>query len=311
VNKLPFFLPEKRYNDHNSQMKEKFGGRVQKVLINAGFTCPNRDGTKGRGGCTYCNNKSFSPSYCHPKKSVTEQINDGIHFFRKYKSQSYFAYFQTYSNTYASLDKLKKLYAEALAQPKVIGLVIGTRPDCVDTAILDYLEELAQEYFIQIEYGIESTNDKTLELINRCHSHQETIDTIENSANRGLHIGAHLILGLPGESRDDILNHAKQLSKLPIDVLKVHQLQIVKDTIMEKQFAENPDFFSFRTAEEYIQLVCDFIERLNPSIALERFVSEAPSDLLIAPKWGLKNYAVVHKIEKELKQRDSWQGKKH
>ncbi len=301
----------KRYNDYTSYSKKIFSQRVQKISLNAGFTCPNHDGTKGTGGCTYCNNNTFSPFYCKPSKSITQQLNEGINFFaKKYKTQKYLAYFQAYTNTYAPIEKLKKLYSEALSHPKVIGLVIATRPDCINEEILDYLQQLSQNNYIVIEYGIESTNNKTLELVNRCHTFEDTVLALKMTAERKIHIGAHLILGLPTENHDMIIGHAKKISKLPIETLKLHQLQIIKNTAIAKQFEQNPEFFFKFTPDDYINLVVDFLENLNPNIIIERFISESPLNMLISPRWdGLKNFEIINKIEKQLEKRNTWQGR--
>lgn len=302
---------EKRYNNYKDTLRTLFDNRVQKISINAGFTCPNRDGSKGRGGCTYCNNQTFVPGYCHPVKSVTQQIEEGIQFFlkkEKYAGQSYLAYFQSYTNTYDSLEKLQSIYGEALKHPKVSGIVVGTRPDCVNDRILDYFAELAKTTYVMIEYGIESTNDRTLEFINRGHDYQCAVDAIRATAARGIHTGAHLILGLPGEDRETILGHADKMNELPLNALKLHQLQLVKGTIMAKQAQEHPEWFHFFTAEEYIDLTIEFLERLSPDIAIERFVSQSPRSLLISPDWGLKNYEFVIKIEKTLTEKKTYQG---
>ena len=299
---------EKRYNDFSSFMRRKFNKRVQKVSIDAGFTCPNKDGSKGLGGCTYCNNNTFNPDYCKPIKPIDVQIDEGIAFFsRKYKTQSYLAYFQAYTNTYAPIEELRKKYEAALAHEAIIGLVIATRPDSIKNEVLDFLEELVNRgYFIKLEFGLESTKDETLRLINRCQTHAEAIDAYNRAAGRGLHLGGHLILGLPGETDEDMLEHANKLSSLPINTLKIHHLQIVKHTMMAIQFKNNPGFFNFRSLEDYIDLVVDFLEILNPSIILERFFSESPARMLIYPKYGLKNFEVKHLIEKRLIERDTY-----
>lgn len=300
----------RRYNDFPAYFKNKFSGRVQKVSVDAGFTCPNRDGSKGKGGCTYCNNKTFKPSYCNLETSITEQIQRGIAFFaRKYKSMRFLAYFQAYTNTYAPFEELKRLYEEALLHPKIIGLVISTRPDAVDERLLDYLVEISKKAYVMIEFGLESHLNKTLQRINRGHTFEESVWALEETAKRGLNNGAHLILGLPGETRTDWLNQANVVSKLPVKNLKLHQLQIHKGTRLEKQFRENPELFSVFSASEYIDLVVDYLELLNPEIIIERFISQAPPELLIAPKWGLKNFEFVAKVEKRLKERDTWQGR--
>lgn len=303
---------EKRYNNYKDTLKQLFSNRVQKISINAGFTCPNRDGSKGHGGCTYCNNQTFVPGYSLPVKSVTQQIEEGIEFFlkkEKYHDQSYLAYFQAYTNTYDSLEKLRSIYEEALLHPRISGIVVGTRPDCVNDLLLDYFETLSKKTYVMIEYGVESTDDKTLTFINRGHDYQCAADAIKATARRGIYTAAHLILGLPGESRETILSHADKMNELPLTALKLHQLQIVKGTMMAKQFKTHPEWFKLYSADEYIELVVDFIERLSPKIAIERFVSQSPKDLLISPDWGLKNFEFVVKIEKKLIELNSWQGK--
>lgn len=303
---------ERRYNNYNDILRNSFQNRVQKVSINAGFTCPNRDGSKGKGGCTYCNNQTFVPGYAKPIKSVTQQIDEGIGFFNhkaKYEKQEYLAYFQSYTNTYDSLEKLESVYGEALRHPRVSGIVVGTRPDCVDDHILDYFANLAKSKYVMIEYGIESTCDKTLEFINRGHDYASTVKAIEATAARGLNTGAHMILGLPGEDRETILGHVDKINALPLNALKLHQLQIVKGTVMARQANEHPEWFSFFTAEEYIDLCIEFIERLNPDIAIERFVSQSPRSLLLSPDWGLKNFEFVVQLEKRLEERNTWQGR--
>jgi len=303
---------QRRYTDYSSYIKNKFGSRVQKVSINAGFTCPNIDGSKGKGGCTYCNNNTFNPEYCKPIKPISQQIDEGIAFFSQmYKSQKYLAYFQAFTNTYAPLKELKQKYEQALKHKDVIGLVIATRPDCITNEILDYLEQLVRDgNFIKLEFGLESTNNKTLDLINRCQSHEDAIKAFDMSKNRGILLGAHIILGLPKESKNDMLNNALEINKLPVDTLKIHHLQIVKHTMMAFQYKTDSSQFNFFTLDEYLDLVINFLEILNPKIIVERFFSESPEHLLIAPKYGLKNFELVHKIEKHLLENDSWQGKK-
>ena len=300
-----------RYKSFTSFIRNKFGGRVQKVCINAGFTCPNKDGTKGTGGCTYCNNNTFNPDYCKPIKPIKVQINEGIEFFaKKYKAQKYLAYFQAYTNTYAPLVDLQKMYEEALEHKQVIGLVIATRPDCIKDDVLDYLESLVNRgFFIKLEFGLESTNDETLRVINRCQTHDDAIDAFNRACGRGIHLGAHLILGLPGENRQDMLDHARKVSQLPIDTLKIHHLQIVKHTMMAFQFRNKPEMFTFMELDDYIDLVVDFIELLNPNIILERFFSESPASMLIYPKYGLKNFEVKYLVEKRLEERNAKQGR--
>ncbi|MGL4326677.1 MAG: TIGR01212 family radical SAM protein [Tannerellaceae bacterium] len=301
---------EKRYNDFGDFLKNHFPFKVQKISINAGFTCPNRDGSKGLGGCTFCNNQTFSPDYCHTEKSVTQQLNEGIAFFsRKYPEMKYLAYFQAYTNTYGDFEALKKKYEEALAHPDVVGLIIGTRPDCMPDILLDYLQELSQRTFVMVEYGVESTLDSTLERINRGHSYAESVETIKRTAARGILTGAHLILGLPGETTEEILDHARRISKLPLTTVKLHQLQLIRFTLMAKEFDEDPKDFRLFTVDEYIDLAIDFIELLNPDFTVERFVSQSPKSLLIAPDWGLKNFEFTAKLNKRIVERDTWQGK--
>ena len=243
----------KPYREFGDFLREVFPYKVQKISINAGFTCPNRDGTKGFGGCTYCNNQTFSPEYCHTEKSVTEQLEAGVRFFsRKYPEMKYLAYFQAYTNTYDELDSLISKYEEALACPDVVGLIVGTRPDCMPDTLLDYFSALSQKKFVIIEYGLESTLDRTLTRINRGHTHAESEEAIRRTAARNIYTGAHLILGLPGESREEILHHADILSALPLTTLKLHQLQLIRGTRMAREQAEHPEQFHLYTADEYM-----------------------------------------------------------
>lgn len=301
---------DKRYNDFSGYFRRKFEGRVQKISIDAGFTCPNRDGSSGTGGCTYCNNQTFSPAYCNLEKSVSAQLNEGIEFFaRKYNSMKYLAYFQAYSNTYAPVKNLELLYEEALGHPEVIGLVIATRPDCLSPEILDYLQRLAEKYYIMVELGIESHKNTSLERINRGHTFEESVLALQETARRNIHNCAHLILGLPGETEMDWLEQARVISKLPVENLKLHQLQIHKNTRMYREYLLDPEQFPMFTVEAYLDLVVQYLELLNPQIVVERFVSEAPDELLVAPRWGLKNFEFTAKLEKLLEARDTWQGR--
>ena len=273
------------------------GQKVQKITITAGFTCPTRDGSMGKGGCTYCNNKSFSPNYAAKLRPITEQIDKGISFFRKkYPEMKYLAYFQSYTNTYGEVADCIAKYEEALAHPDVVGLIIGTRPDCMPEPLLEYLSELAKRTFLLIEYGVESTWDKTLERIQRGHTWQESVDTIQRTHEAGILVGAHIILGLPGESREEMIAHAERLSRLPITTLKIHQLQIIRGTIMAGEYLRSPSDFHLFTEEEYIELCVDFVHHLRSDIVLERFVSQSPQELLLAPRWGWKNYEFTAKI---------------
>jgi len=303
-------MEKKFYKEFGDLLSKHFPYKVQKISINAGFTCPNRDGLKAVGGCTYCNNQSFSPGYGGKQRSVSDQLHDGIGFFsHKYPKMKYLAYFQSYTNTYDSIDKLTKLYEEALAYPEVVGLIIGTRPDCMPDDLLDYFEELSKRTFLIIEYGLESTLDSTLEFINRGHTHKESVESIEKTAARGIYTGAHLILGLPHESRDQILSHADIISKLPLTTVKLHQLQLIKGTVMAKQYRENPEWFNLFQVDDYIDLCIEFSERLNPDFIIERFISQSPKQLLIAPDWGLKNFEFTAKVLKRFDERNTYQGR--
>ncbi len=300
-----------RYNSYSAYIKNHFSERVQKLSVNAGFTCPNRDGSKGLAGCIYCDNNTFNPDYCSPEKSISQQLKQGISFFsKKYKTMKYLAYFQAYTNTYAPLDVLKDLYEEALSLPEIIGLVIATRPDCVNDKILDYIQKLSKKYYISVEYGIESTLDSTLKFINRKHSYTDSCLAVEETAARGINTGAHMIIGFPGEDKDIILSHSKNLSRMPLKTLKLHQLQIIRGTKLAKIYEQSPNLFRNYSSEEYIDLVIDFLEFLNPEIIMERFISESPPEMLISPRWGLKNFEFVAKLEKRLLERNTWQGSK-
>ena len=300
------------YNDFPLFLKRYFPYKVQKISLNAGFTCPNRDGSKGHGGCTYCNNQTFNPEYCHTGKSVSLQLEEGKRFFaHKYPEMKYLAYFQAYTNTYGELESLKRKYEEALAVDDVVGLVIGTRPDCMPDELLRYLEEINRHTFLIVEYGIESTHEETLRRINRGHTFRTTADAVERTAACGILTGGHIILGLPGETRADIVAQAATLSRLPLATLKMHQLQLIRGTRMAHEYEQRPRDFHLFDVEEYIDLVIDYIEHLRPDMVLERFVSQSPKELLIAPDWGLKNYEFNHRLQKRMKERGAYQGKKY
>ena len=299
-----------RYYDFSAYLSEHFSFKVQKISLNAGFTCPNRDGTVGYGGCTYCNNQTFNPAYCHTDKSVTEQLEEGKHFFaRKYSDMRFLAYFQAYTNTYGELQELKRKYEEALTVPDVVGIVIGTRPDCMPEELLDYLEELNRRTFLIVEYGIESTDNETLHRINRGHTFEQAVQAVCRTAERGIRVGAHIILGLPRETKEMLMKQAGILSKLPLTTLKLHQLQLIKGTRMAMEYEKGPSDFHLFTADEYIDLVIDYVEHLRPNLVLERFVSQSPKELLIAPDWGLKNHEFTDKVKKRMRERGSYQGK--
>jgi len=303
---------ERRFNSYSNYFRQLYGSRIQKLSIDAGFTCPNRDGEKGTGGCTYCNNDAFNPSYCEPEKSVTQQIEEGISFhkIRYRRSDKYLAYFQAYSNTYAPLETLKKLYKEALSYRGVIGLVIGTRPDCIDDEKLQYFKVLSGQSYLALEYGIESCYNKTLERINRGHTFEDAERTVRETVALGINTGAHFILGLPGESREEMLAEAGIISRLPLSTVKFHQLQIITGTMMEREYREKPEDFQLFTWDEYLGFFIEFLERLNPSIVVERFTGEAPPRFLAGPGWGKKRTdQIVNLIEKRMEELDTWQGR--
>ncbi|MFO7978530.1 MAG: TIGR01212 family radical SAM protein [Bacteroidales bacterium] len=302
----------RRYNAWTDYCRLRYGGRIQKVVVNAGFSCPNRDGTVGVGGCSFCNNEGFSPSYCHQGDSIIGQIENGLTFLdqRYKKPEHYVAYFQSYSNTHAPLEVLEQRYRQALEHPRIEGLVVGTRPDCVNEQKLDYLARLAHHHMISVEYGLESCYNDTLKRINRGHTFEQSVKAIEMSAARGLHTGIHIIFGLPGESRLQMLQQANILSELPISSIKFHQLQIVKGTAIESEYASNPDRFNLFGMEEYIQFIVSFVEQLRPDITIERFSGEVPPRLNAGPSWGkVRSDQVMVRIERELARQDTWQGR--
>lgn len=293
--------PSKPYRDFADFLGEHFAGKVQKISINAGFTCPNRDGSKGCGGCTYCNNQTFNPEYCSTSTSITEQLEKGKAFFaRKYPTMRYLAYFQAYTNTYASVERLRAMYEEALSVPDVVGLIIGTRPDCVPDVLLDYLAQLSRRTFVMVEYGAETANDRTLQLINRGHSWADTADAVARTHARGIFCGLHLILGLPNETIHDFRATIDAVAALPIDTLKLHQLQLIRGTRLARQVADGEVTVAQWSAEEYADVCIDLLHRLPPHIAVERFVSQSPASLLISPRWGLKNHEFTHLLHRRL-----------
>jgi len=302
----------RRFNSYSGYFKKLFGSRVQKLAIDAGFTCPNRDGTKGRGGCTFCNNNAFNPSYCQPGKSLTEQLREGIEFHRKrYRgTHKYLAYFQAYSNTYDHLDRLKTIYEEALEYPDVVGLAIGTRPDCIWDELLDYLSQLSEQHYLIVEYGIESCQNSTLDKVNRGHTFEDSIKAIEMTAKRGIRQGAHFIVGLPGETESEIITGLKFVSGLPLNNIKFHHLQIVRDTLMAKEYEKSPDDFKLYSIEEYLDLMVRIAEILNPEFVIERIAGEAHPDYLLSPSWGLRYDVILRRFENLLEKYDTWQGKK-
>ena len=295
------------YYDYGTWIRHRFPFRVQKISVDAGFTCPNRDGRLSTGGCIYCDNRTFNPAYCQRQDSITRQLEAGKQFFaRKYPTMKYLAYFQAYTNTYAAIDHLKALYEEALMVEDIVGIVIGTRPDCVSDELLDYLEVLNRRCFLIVEYGVESANDETLQRINRGHTFEQSRQAIMKTHERGILTGAHIILGLPGEDAEENLRQAPVISSLPIDILKIHQMQIIRGTRLAEAFERAP--FHIYDIDEYIRLIANYIQRLRKDLVLERFVSQSPKQLLVAPQWGLKNHEFTDLLNNYLKAHNIRQG---
>ena len=302
----------RRFNSYKRFLEERFGGRMQKLTLNAGFTCPNRDGSIGVGGCTYCVNDAFNPSYCDVHKSVRQQLDEGIEFHqnRYRRADGYFAYFQAYSNTYASLETMDELYRPALEHPQVKGIVVGTRPDCIDEQKLEYFARLQERMFVSIEYGVESCFDQTLRRINRGHTFKQAEDAFALTKQYGIHCVGHFMYGLPGETPEMWLSSVRQINALPMNGIKFHQLQLIHDTKMEKEYYETPAGFHLFTIDTYVPFIVDITERLDPSFVIERFAGEVPPRFLRENTWGLTRYDVVlQRIEKEMALRDTWQGK--
>ena len=302
---------DRRFNSYAAYFRRMFGHRMQKVTVNAGFTCPNRDGTVGRGGCTFCDNAAFTPSYCTPEKSITRQIEEGIEFHRRrYRTaQRYLAYFQSYSNTYAPLERLRECYGEALAHPEVAGVVIGTRPDCVDERKLDCIADLARRKYVAIEYGVESTYDATLRRINRGHDFAAACRAVRLTAERGIHVGAHFILGLPDESDGMMIAQTERINALPLDTVKFHQLQLFRGTPLAAEYDAHPERFRFRSVDEYLDLFVEILRRLRPDIVVERFAGEAPPRYHHVEGWGMiRNETLMAMLDRKLELCDACQG---
>jgi radical SAM protein (TIGR01212 family) len=299
-----------RYNGWNDYVKTRHGGRVQKVSVLAGFTCPNRDGLLGTGGCTFCNNAGFTPGHLDRRQSIHAQIETGLEFLRRRypRTRHHIAYFQSYSNTYGEFARLRACYEEALAHPEISGLAIGTRPDCLPDQVLDYLAELASEHIIELEIGVESCNDAVLQRVNRGHDFAASADAIRRAAARGLEVSAHLILGLPGESTASMLDGAGQLSTLPLRSLKLHQLDLVRGTALAREWEADPTAVTLLGEDDYIALAADFIERLSPDILLQRLGSEVPPKMKLAPHWNLRLHELAPRVSAELARRGSWHG---
>jgi radical SAM protein (TIGR01212 family) len=301
----------RRFNAYSNYIRTLFGYRVQKVSIDAGFTCPNRDGTKGTGGCTFCNNNAFNPSYCNPRKTIKQQIIEGIQFHEKrYKTaHKYLAYFQAYSNTYKPVGELADIYSQALETDKIVGIVVGTRPDCIDEEKLKYFKNLAGKHYVVIEYGIETFNNEILKKINRGHTFEETVDAIKKTAMKGIRTSGHMIFGLPDETKDEMLKSAKLLSRLPLNNIKFHQLQIIKNTPMAEEFSKFPSSFTVFSLDEYLDFIVEYLEYLNPSIVIERIAGETPPAYNMGEKWGLRYDQILVELEKKLEERKTWQGR--
>ncbi len=290
-----------QYFDYGEFLRQHFDVKVQKIAIDAGFMCPNRDGTKGVGGCIYCNNQSFNPAYCQTRISVTEQVERGKTFFaRKYPQMKYLAYFQAYTNTYGNLEHLISLYEEALACNDVVGLIIATRPDCMPDELLEYLSGLGKQKFVMVEYGVETSHDRTLKAINRGHSWADVVDAVSRTARYGVMCGAHLILGLPGETLEDFIVTAQRISQLPLSTVKLHQLQVIRGTTLAQMYERGEVELMQWSAEEYIDACLQVMQHIRRNMAIERFVSQSPGELLMSPRWGLKNYEFTHLLLKRM-----------
>ncbi|MFO7874675.1 MAG: TIGR01212 family radical SAM protein [Bacteroidales bacterium] len=307
----------RRFNAWSDMSRKLYGTRLQKLTINAGFTCPNRDGTVGTGGCSFCNNEGFNPSYCDPEKAIRQQIDQGLELIRKRypRAGKFVAYFQAYSNTHAPLETLRDIYEEALSHPAISGLVIGTRPDCVDEEKLDYLRDLARHYFIKLEYGVESCYDETLKRINRGHTFRDTKIALQMTGERELHAGIHMLFGLPGERREAMLAQVDIINTLPINTIKFHQLQIVEGTPFARAFKENPGQFDLFELEDYIDFIVAFLERLRPDISVDRLSGEVPPRFIVGQRWSkrgnIRADVVMQMIEKKLAEKDTFQGKRY
>lgn len=295
------------YKEFGTWLQAELGCKAQKLSVDAGLTCPNRDGTLGRGGCSFCDNRTFNPAYCRQGGSITDQLEAGKRFFsRKYPTMKYLAYFQSYSNSYGTLSHLKELYEEALRVPDVVGLVIGTRPDCMPDALLEYLEELNRRTFLLVEYGVESANEETLVRVNRGHTFAQARECIIRTAQRGIRVGVHMILGFPWETRSELIRQAQLIASLPITTLKLHQLQVIRGTQLAREYELHP--WPLPTAEEYVDLVLEYISHLPSSLVLERFVSQSPPEYVIAPRWGLKNHEFSALVKKAMQKRSTQLG---
>jgi len=298
-----------RYRKFNTFVKNKFGHKVYKVSVDAGFTCPNRDGKVAIGGCVYCNNDTFVPPYARRRYSIEDQIKNGMDYLRlRYKAEKFIIYFQAYTNTYGDVNELKKYYEYALTvSDDIVGLTIGTRSDCIDEEKLDMLQELAEDIYLTVEYGLESIYDKTLRFANRGHDYDSVKRAIERTRNRNISIGAHIIAGFPTETVEETLESASEISSLNLDFLKIHNLHVVRNTALQRMYKESP--FHLFTYEEYVDFVINYLERLSPDIVIERLYTDTPRQLLIAPLWGVTHMQILQGIERELESRDTYQGR--
>ncbi|MDE7396731.1 MAG: TIGR01212 family radical SAM protein [Muribaculum sp.] len=291
------------YRTYSDFLKTYFSEKIQKLTVNASLGCPNRDGTIGRGGCIYCDNRSFNPSYCRSGYSISQQIEAGKQFFaKKYPDMKYLAYFQAYTSTHGDNNMLLTMYNEALADNDVKGLIVGTRPDCIPDSLLDKFEQLRDRTgkHIFLEYGAESSHNQTLQIINRCHTWECTVDTVNRTHKRGIPIGLHFIMGLPGETHDMMMDTIGQINTLPIDTVKFHQLQVISGTPLHRMINNNQIDLKPFSLEEYLDLCVEIVKRLDKRIAIERFTGQAPANMLVAPKWGIKNHVFTDKLNQLL-----------
>lgn len=305
----PGFTAERRYYPFSRFVRERFGGRVFRVTVDGGFTCPNVDGTVAVGGCVYCDNRSFSPNRRLPRTPVREQVRRGVAILQKrYRADRFLAYFQAATNTYAPVEKLRRLYDEALDHPQIIGLAVGTRPDCVPEPVLDLLQTYARDRYVLLELGLQTMHDRSLDWMNRGHHFDSFADAVQRCQGRGLDLCAHVILGLPGESHADMLATADALAALPVNAVKIHNLHVVRDTPLEEMYRAG----TVRMLElpEYVAVVCDFLERLPATMVIHRLSGDAPPDYLVAPAWCLDKPVLLRAIDEELHRRDSWQGRR-
>lgn len=307
MTKPDFWKNTKRYYDLKSYWMNRFGCRVYKLPVDAGFTCPNRDGSVASGGCAYCDGRGSRLRMAGPLPSVTDQLRRGMEYYREHRRAArYIAYFQTFTNTYAPVERLRRLYGEALALPDVAGLSIGTRPDCLPDDVLDLLEELAQDRHVWIELGLQSIHDRTLARINRGHPAEQFLDAVHRASGRNLHLCAHIIAGLPEETREDVLETARTLAALPVDGIKIHCLLVLSGTPLGAAYERDP--FPLWSREQYVETVCDVLEILPPRMVIQRLTADGYRDIFIAPEWAVNKMAVLGAIDRELERRDTHQG---